>query len=136
MDRIAELASMEASRPTSAACAQRGPGRTSHSFRKGVSDSLQSSAHFFLPTPPGSKAVKLFSPCNKIVFTALIACVSPKITAETAWFVVSFPPCYGAYSGPEITNAFILPLTQAHDIENARLRSATGGCFGSDDVRP
>jgi len=58
------------------------------------------------------------------------------LRAETAYFVVSYPPCYGPYTGPESTNAFVLPLTQAHDIENARLRSATGGCFGSDDVRP
>jgi hypothetical protein len=69
-----------------------------------------------------------------IVFVAISGCLG--LRAETAWFVVSFPPCYGAYTGPESTNAFILPLTQPHDIENARLRSATGGCFGSDDVRP
>src|SRR4051794_35949469 len=52
-----------------------------------------------------------------MLLALITASAALKTTAEAAYFVVSYPPCYGPYTGLESTNAFILPLTQAHDIK-------------------
>ena len=67
-----------------------------------------------------------------LLVISLFALCSLRLTAGTPTFVVSYPPCYGAYSGPETTNAYILPLNRQADIEKARLLAASGGCFPQD----
>jgi hypothetical protein len=74
------------------------------------------------------------------LFLLFAASMFASVGDQAADFVVGSPPCYGpptASDSPDSTNAYILPITAASDLEKARLRAATGGCYPQDgDFRP
>jgi len=72
-----------------------------------------------------------------LLVISLVALCSQRLVAETAYFVVSYPPCDTNYFGPETTNAYILPINQPADIVKARLLAATCGAYpGGGSFRP
>ncbi|MBI2924089.1 MAG: hypothetical protein HYY24_00095 [Verrucomicrobia bacterium] len=67
----------------------------------------------------------------------LAGCLPITSSAETAYFVVGHPPCYGPPPAESATNAYILPISQPADIRQARLLVASGGCFAlNGDMKP